>query len=679
MSSMISVIMMFAILLGNFTIMPPSSLQIRSGEIKFKAETKLNKPLDKKMTEEMNGMPLDGLSAEFDIKYKTSEDLKKLEMQCSMLLSNSIDTPMQILFWSNLDYSDKNIPKTLLVFKMQDDEKYHFINIQSPVINRGMNPMGMFWQLFNADMTNSVNRNISDRLNEKNFNIEEKNGVFSATMDEATLKEVIKQIALGVSEYMVPYFATNMMAYRGTTATKSVSVIQSNDDSVTDEKAERYRQRIMNESMKINGVTKVDCDVYLLEDGSYQADVSVEMSDDDLRIQYELQKIVQEIDGTIQLGTITYAAPDIRHDMNVTTQEGIKSQFKAAINEFFAKLENVKVFEKNALVLTMTLDDKKLPETVKYDINIKTNFDELSQIFGEDWNDEIPKESANLDMTVTFDYVYSKINEEITIDYPKLTAENSVDMMEGSSLPDIDVNAVNIVVNDKLTQLHNKPFIHDGVVYLPLREVLNLKGITDEYILWNDGIIEITSPDLVAAIEIDSDKVKRNNQIVSTGAKALLQGGSTYIPVAIFTELGIGGLTNTFFDKSGNIIGCVISIYKSAPRSTRSVSFLIPDSEPIWEEYLYKAGDMAGVNVSIIEASVDNYIERTNLMIAAGEPAVMIGKYSDEFINKMLEMNVIYPIISVNDEYSAIVPDVFKNTDPVFEVIKNFIGLVNQK
>ena len=49
-SSMLSMVMVVALLLGNFTLEPTSSWQMKSGELKFKVETRLNKPLDEKLT-----------------------------------------------------------------------------------------------------------------------------------------------------------------------------------------------------------------------------------------------------------------------------------------------------------------------------------------------------------------------------------------------------------------------------------------------------------------------------------------------------------------------------------------------------------------------------------------------------------------------------------------------------
>ena len=607
-SSMLSMVMVVALLLGNFTLVPTSSWQMKSGELKFKVETRLNKPLDEKLTEEMGNTILNNLSAEFDIMYKASEDLKKLEMQCDMLLSNSIDEPIQMTFWSKLDYSDRNIPKTLFVFKQPNDDKYNVINIQTPAINQGMTVMGMFTQFLNADMIKSINNSVSDSLQEENFSLTEKDGVFSATMDESTLKGVIKQIALGMSEYIAPYFGVNMMAYNNTN-TNSVSVIGSSD-----------------------GPTSV-----------YVSD-SV-----------------------------------IHHEVKSTTIDEMKSQFEAAISEFFTKLDTVKIFDENALVLNTILDDKQQPKNINYAININANLYDLIKTFDGHISEGLSKENSNIDMTITFDYAFSKVNEDIIINYPTLTSENSVDIMQGDSIPDIDVNAVNIVLNSELAQLNNKPFINDGIIYLPLREILNLKGVADESIIWDNGTIKIRTPQLTATLQINSDEIKKNNQRLDVGAKVLLQGDTTYIPVTVFEELSIGGVTNTFFDEINNVIGCVISIHKYTPRERQNVRFSIQsDVDPMWEKYIYMASDKAGVKIDVVKMLTEQYFEQTNLIIAAGDPSVMIGKYDDEFLSRLEEQGAAYPAIKVNDEYSVIVPMVIKDTGVVFEVIKNFLELVNQ-
>jgi hypothetical protein len=180
-------------------------------------------------------------------------------------------------------------------------------------------------------------------------------------------------------------------------------------------------------------------------------------------------------------------------------------------------------------------------------------------------------------------------------------------------------------------------------------------------------------------LKVDSDELKRNTQTFKTGTKVLLQDGITYIPITMLGGLDIGGVTNTFFDENNNIVGCVISIHKYTPRERYNVRFSVQsDVDPMWDKYIYMASDKAGVKIDVVKMLTEQYLEQTNLIIAAGDPSVMIGRYSDEFLSRLEEMDAIYPAIKVNDEYSIIIPKVIKDTDVVFEVIKNFVELVNQ-
>lgn len=602
-NSMLRMVMVIALLLGNFTLAPVSSWQIRSGELKFKVETKLNKPIDEKLAGKMGSIADFGnLSGEFDIKFKTEADLKKLEMQCDMLLSNNIDEPVNLSCWGKFDFTDKNIPKTLFIFKHPNDDKYNFINIQFPSVNKSMTALGMFTQVLNADMINSINSSISDSLEGSYFNLEENDGIISAVMDEDMLKKVIKQIVLSMSEYIFPYFGVNMMTYN------NPSVIGSSD-----------------------GPTSV------------------------------------------------YVSNSVVHrEIKLTTKDEINAQFEAAISEFFAKFDTVKLFSDNALDLNITLDDKELPKNINYAVNINTNLYDLIKAFDGYIGEGLSKENSGIDGTITFDYVFDKINEDVLIEYPNLTGENAIEIMPGNSMPDIDISAVNIVLKDELKQLKNTPFIKDNIVYIPIREALNLQGVANENIIWDDGTVTVKNHNYDIVLKVDSDELKVGEYMLKTGTTAILQGDTTYIPETMLGGLGIGGITNAFFDEEDNIIGCVVSVYNYIPRNRHNVRFSIQsDIDPIWEKYIYNASDMAGAKIDVVQMPTEQYLEQTNLIIASGDPSVMIGRYSDEFIDKMIEMNAIYPAIKVDDRYSIIIPKVINNTDVVFKVIESFIEMVN--
>ncbi len=571
MLSMLSLMTVVSIFFGGFGLAPGTLMGVPCGELKFRVETALEEPLSEELVKAFAGMPLDKLSAEFDIKYKTNEDAKKVEMQWDMVLSNSVDEPLGVSCWINTDFSDRNVPKVLIILKSDYDYKYNVVDMQYPSIHSGMNAMGGFAGLLDGSMINAISENVSKSLNESGFGLTENDGQFSAVMSEVLLKEVIRQIALGVGEY----FGTGV---------------------------------------------------------SY---------------------------------------------INSSSSEEIQTQIREDINEFFAAFSDVQVFEEDALVFNMTTDENSRPSNINYAVNINTNIYDLMNALKWPINEGLTPQNTKIDMNVTFDYNYRTVGEDIVIDYPELTGENSIDMMPGYFLPDIDVNTVNMVLENKLITAANKPFIENGIVYTPLREVLNLKGVENENIIWDNGIIKIKTPDFSASLAIGSSEIDREGETVDLGADVLLVNDTTYIPASALGELGLGAVTNTFFDEENNIIGCVVYIYKYSARQLGLIRFLIPNAE--WEKNLYMAGDMAGAKIDVVFTSEETYIEHTNLVIAAGDPMVIIGKYSDEFLSQMAEMDAIYPALDMGDGYSVIIPKVVSNVNAAMEVVKIFISLLDSE
>ena len=313
-------------------------------------------------------------------------------------------------------------------------------------------------------------------------------------------------------------------------------------------------------------------------------------------------------------------------------------------------------------------------------MNILTNLYELTKAFDGGWNENIPKEAADLDMTISFDYQFDKLNEDITIEYPVITADNSVNM-DGEKTPEIDVNPVNVVKQNKLIALDNKPFIANNTVYVPFREILNLYGVADENILWKDEVIIAEHDGIKAEFTIGGTELKLADRTVPLEAKVLLRDGVTYVPVSVPGNMLACSLTNLFYGEDNSVIGGVILISpRSIRRENQAVRFMLPsNADPMWEKYLYQAGDKAGANFQVDITAAEQYSERTNLMIAAGEPSVIIGKYDDEYLNRLAEQGAVYPAVKIDDQYSVMISRTVKNPDRFTEVIKHFIELVNQK
>ena len=369
---------------------------------------------------------------------------------------------------------------------------------------------------------------------------------------------------------------------------------------------------------------------------------------------------------------------EIYSNMEVTTPDEIQSQISTAINEFFDKLENVKIFADEAFVFTAISDDKNQPKNIHYDININTNIAELSNVINGYQNENMPVESSNIDLTISFDYEYSSVNEDIVIDYPELTAHNSIDIMGQNQSPEININNINVIHNNNLAELNSKPFIKDNTVYVPLREVLNLNGFSDEEIIWNDGIIFIDNPDRFGNLRVGSSQITWNSREINVGAEVILDKSVTYVPASVLESMNIANLSNIFYDDYDNIIGAVVlMIPQYIPRESYNLHFMLPsDVEPMWEKYVIMSGDKAGLHVQPYTGELSHYLERTNLIIASGEPTVIIGKFEDEFINKLQEQGAIFPAIPIDDEYTILIPQTVGDYENVKLMTEYFISLI---
>lgn len=242
-------------------------------------------------------------------------------------------------------------------------------------------------------------------------------------------------------------------------------------------------------------------------------------------------------------------------------------------------------------------------------------------------------------------------------------------MMESETVHGIDTGSVNIVSRNELMNLNNAPFVKDRTAYIPLRELMKLNGYGDSCILWDNGNIKINTGRMSAEFSINSDKLSVNGEEAALGAKVLLHGDTTYVPVSVVELFSMGYVSNTFYGDSGNVIGCVVYLYYAPSRTTISV---LSDIDPMWEKYLYIAGEEAGVNLVVGKYSTEDITVRAKLLIAAGESGVILGKFDDEIKSSV----DVYKIIPVNGEYSFIVTK--GRSGDAEKVIEIFMRLIGQ-
>lgn len=356
---------------------------------------------------------------------------------------------------------------------------------------------------------------------------------------------------------------------------------------------------------------------------------------------------------------------------------GNTQQFEQEINYFFKSLDDVQIFAEDALVIDIETDSNQMPKSLSGSLNINTNLKEFVAIFGGYLGDDMLDEQAlvvSINITADFD----KLNEDIAIEFPELNNENASYMYTDQL--DIDINKVNVLGNyHELTEFSNQPFIKDGITYLPLRETLHILGFPDDNILWNDGEIVLNLMGNEFTINIDSPTISQEAYFLDMTSNVLLVETNTFVPVEMFSMLNLGNISNVFYGENDDIIGSVVSLYGGRiPAQKESVMrILVPsDLDPSWLESIEKAADYTGEQYEVITSDVSQHTERTNLVIAAGEPMMIFSNMDGEYLEPLNQQGVFHDIVQINDEYKILIPSVIQNLDSSIEFVKMFFTFI---
>lgn len=191
-----------------------------------------------------------------------------------------------------------------------------------------------------------------------------------------------------------------------------------------------------------------------------------------------------DVNPTDELNVIGSADDNIDIKISDISDEQRK-EYEANINKYFSLLDNIQIFDKNALTLKTQLDENKHIKSIDYAININTNLYDIITAIGPelgmtdfdiaDFESEVTRSGANIKACMHMKCDYNNINGDVKVNIPEITPENS-----------IVINADTPFIIG-LTE----PIDKDGTKLIPLRSFCNAFGITDENISYENGIITV--------------------------------------------------------------------------------------------------------------------------------------------------------------------------------------------
>jgi len=357
--------------------------------------------------------------------------------------------------------------------------------------------------------------------------------------------------------------------------------------------------------------------------------------------------------------------------------DSIMQEFEKDIEEFFEKLENVQLFDENAVVIEVELDDKNIIKNQMITLNIKMNLADLMKLFNAQ-NDDVTRENSDIELSIVMDLSYSNINEQIDIEYPELTEENSIDMLK--IMPEqfsIDENKINVIANGQIMNSDVDPVIKDGRIYVPVRAFLNTIGVSDDDIVYHHkGKVNINYGGTEVKLIIGSDIAEINGKEVKLDEPVFTVGDRTMVSSDFITEVFRCDVDwIPFYNEDGEQLSAGI-MYITTKTFGQVLNIMIPsnmDAEEV--KTLDKTSFDAGINANIISLPAENYKNRVMLMIAAGEPCVFLNwEFDDEWKEKWIEMDTFVPLEKYIEEYAPNIMNYLEENPEIKKVITSDDG-----
>lgn len=215
------------------------------------------------------------------------------------------------------------------------------------------------------------------------------------------------------------------------------------------------------------------------------------------------------------------------------------------VKEFFDTIEKLDILGKEGIVINygVNKDGFIVSEEGKMDFLIDTK--SIMELSSDQSKEGIEQMSSPVfNFVISYDNKIKNINNDIEINLPELTEENSIDLktlMEGMipEIPEIgeDMSAL-IIVDDEFLDLENEPLFIDDKLFVSTRDIASA---LDADFDWNQSEkqITITKDDNKLVFNIDSDTAILNGNEEVLDSEVVVKDGIGFVPLRFtFEKLG---------------------------------------------------------------------------------------------------------------------------------------------
>lgn len=207
--------------------------------------------------------------------------------------------------------------------------------------------------------------------------------------------------------------------------------------------------------------------------------------------------------------------------------------YREEIEGFFETIEDVQLFEEEAIVISYEFDDKDQIKSQEISININTNMAELLGLF----ETEIPgitEENSQLKLALNFYTQYTNLNVPMDIEFPVLTSENSVDIYPENQS---ELKQMTVLINGEYRDFDIKPVRLNGTLYMPLRAFINQVEDHDEHLKYNQGKLTVETEDKTVEFAIDTKTITVNGEESTMASPVIIMNGNTMVPMELLQKI----------------------------------------------------------------------------------------------------------------------------------------------
>lgn len=219
--------------------------------------------------------------------------------------------------------------------------------------------------------------------------------------------------------------------------------------------------------------------------------------------------------------------------------------------DFFDKLEELTLLGEDGIVITYGINEDGYFVSEEGEMNFLID---TGQVMGlvessmeEETSDEaIMEENEFLkdmptpifQLSISYDTEITSINEDLEIEMPLTTEENSLDYMEllESMIPDMGADMeLLVIVEDQLVQFANQPILVDGSYLVSSRD---MAGAFDANITWNEDTKEITiaKDENQLVFNANNQQLFVDGELQNLNTSIVIIDGVSYIPVRAVAE-----------------------------------------------------------------------------------------------------------------------------------------------